>query len=331
MTASRTGLAVGVDLGGTKIQAAVIDVAVADPGGRVVASHRQDTDVEGGPAKAVDDIVHCIRACVADLSEIRTVGVGVAGQVDAAAGLVRSAPNLKWTDFPLGQRLEQALGVPVVVENDVRAITWGVWRHGAGRGIDDLIVLFVGTGVGGGIVSGGQLITGDRGLAGELGHMTVVAGGRRCTCGHNGCIEAYVGGWAIAERTSEAIQADPEAGRALLERVGQGEVTARLVSEASAAGDPLAIELLAETGRYLGDAMVGLVHVFNPRRIVLGGGVIDGNPSLVAAVESAVRTGAIPVYSERLEVHRSELGAEAGVIGSASLALQRLEEGKTEH
>ncbi len=324
MTALRTGLAVGVDLGGTKIQAAVVD-----SGGRVVASHRQATDVEGGPSKAVDDIVRCIRACVADLSEIRTVGVGVAGQVDAAAGVVRSAPNLKWTEFPLGERLEQALGVPVVVENDVRAITWGVWRHGAGRGIDDLIVMFVGTGIGGGIVSGGQLVTGDRGMAGELGHMTVVSGGRRCTCGHNGCIEAYVGGWAIAERAREAVQADPEAGRGLVERVGQGDVTARTVSEAAAAGDRLAIDLLAETGRYLGDAMVGLVHVFNPRRIVLGGGVIDGNPSLVTAVESAVRTGAIPVYSERLEVHRSELGAEAGVIGSASLALERLEEGRT--
>jgi len=324
MTALRTGLAVGVDLGGTKIQAAVVD-----SGGRVVASHRQDTDVEGGPSKAVDDIVRCIRACVADLSEIRTVGVGVAGQVDAAAGVVRSAPNLKWTDFPLGERLEQALGVPVVVENDVRAIMWGVWRHGAGLGIDDLIVMFVGTGVGGGIVSGGQLITGDRGMAGELGHMTVVSGGRRCTCGHNGCIEAYVGGWAIAERAREAIQADPEAGREVRERVGQGDFSARTVSEAAAAGDRLAIDLLAETGRYLGDAMVGLVHVFNPRRIVLGGGVIDGNPSLVTAVESAVRTGAIPVYSERLEVHRSELGAEAGVIGSASLALERLDKSRT--
>jgi glucokinase len=266
---------------------------------------------------------------VADLSEIRTVGVGVAGQVDAAAGVVRSAPNLKWTDFPLGEWLEQALGVPVVVENDVRAITWGVWRHGAGRGIDDLIVMFVGTGIGGGIVSGGRLVTGDRGMAGELGHMTVVSGGRRCTCGHNGCVEAYVGGWAIAERAREAIQADPEAGRGLVERVGQGDVTARTVSEAAAAGDPLAIDLLAETGRYLGDAMVGLVHVFNPRRIVLGGGVIDGNPSLVTAVESAVRTGAISVYSEWLQVHRSELGAEAGVIGSASLALERLKEDRT--
>jgi len=311
-----------VDLGGTKIQAAVVD-----PDGRVVATHRLETDVQGGPKKAVHDIVCCIHACAPDLSVIGAVGVGVAGQVDVATGMVRSAPNLKWTDFPLGDRLEQALEVPVVIENDVRAIAWGVWRHGAGRGIDDLVVLFVGTGVGGGIVSGGRLLTGDRGMAGELGHLTLVAGGRQCTCGNRGCLEAYAGGWAIAERAREAIEADPETGRGILERVGQGEITARLVSEAAVDGDPLARELLDETGRYLGAAAVGLAHALNPRRIVLGGGVIDGNPGMVDAVASMVRSQAIPVFSDRLDVRRSELGSEAGVIGSASLAMRRLEVG----
>lgn len=323
MTGSVAELTAGVDLGGTKIQAAVVD-----EDGRAVASHRLGTDVEGGPSKAVEDIVRCIRACVPDLSDIAAVGVGVAGQVDTTTGMVHSAPNLKWTDFPFGDRLEQALGVPVVVENDVRAITWGVWQHGEGRGIDDLIVLFVGTGVGGGIVTGGQLITGDRGVAGELGHMTVVAGGRLCSCGNRGCLEAYAGGWAIAERARDAIEVDPVAGRGLLELAGSGEVTGRDVSEAANAGDPLAVELLAETGRYLGAAVVGLVNVFNPRRIVLGGGVIEGIPSLVVAVESAIRTHAIPIAAERLELRRSKLGAQAGVIGSASLARLRLEEGE---
>lgn len=322
MTPSGTELTVGVDLGGTKIQAAVVD-----PDGRVVATHRLETDVEGGPTKAVDDIVRCIHACAPDLSGIGAVGVGVAGQVDAAAGTVRSAPNLKWTDFPLGDRLEQVLEVPVAIENDVRAIAWGVWRHGAGRGIDDLVVLFVGTGVGGGIVSGGRLLTGDGGMAGELGHLTLVAGGRQCTCGHQGCLEAYVGGWAIAERARDAIEEDLEAGRRMLERAGQGEITAAVVSAAAEAGDPLARELMDETGRYLGAAAVGLVHALNPRRIVLGGGVIDGNPGLVDAVASVVRAQAIPVFADRLDVRHSELGPEAGVIGSASLAMRRLDEG----
>ncbi len=310
-----------MDLGGTKIQAAVVD-----RDGRVVASHRTETDVDGGPSKAVADIVRCVHACAPDLSAIGALGVGVAGQVDAAEGIVRSAPNLGWRDFPLSDRLEQVLGLPVVVENDVRAITWGVWQHGAGRGIDDLVVLFVGTGVGGGIVSGGQLLTGDRGVAGELGHATLVADGRLCTCGRRGCIEAYTGGWAIAARAREAIEADPEAGRGLLDAAGKGDVTAVVVSQAAADGDRLAAEILEETGAYLGSAAVGLVHALNPRRIVLGGGVVDGNPFLVDAVASAVEADAIPIFADRLDVKRSELGPQAGVIGSASLAMRRLEE-----
>ena len=322
LTASRANLTVGVDLGGTKIQAAVVD---AD--GRVVADQRTPTDVAGGPTKAVEDIARCVHACGSDLADIGAVGVGVAGQVDTLTGTVRSAPNLQWTDFPLGERLEQALGVPVVIENDVRAITWGVWRHGAGRGIDDLLVIFVGTGVGGGIVSGGRLLTGDRGVAGEIGHVTLVAGGRPCTCGHLGCIEAYTGGWAIAARAREAIEADPGAGQAMLDAAGKGEVTAVVVSQAAADGDPLASRLMDETGRYLGAAAVGLVHALNPRRIVLGGGVIDGNPGLVQVVSEVVHADAIPIFAEQLDVVKSEVGSRAGVIGAASLARQRLEEG----
>lgn len=311
-----------MDLGGTKIQAAVVDRA-----GRVIATHRTETDVEGGPSKAAADIVNCVHACAPDLSGIGAVGVGVAGQVDAATGTVRSAPNLGWHDFPLADRLESVLGIPVVVENDVRAITWGVWRHGAGRDIDDLIVMFVGTGVGGGIVSGGQLLTGDRGVAGELGHATLVADGRLCTCGRRGCVEAYTGGWAIAARAREAIEADPEAGQAMLDAAGKGEVTAVVVSQAAADGDRFAAELLEETGRYLGAAAVGLVHALNPRRIVLGGGVVDGNPFLVEVVAAAVKADAIPIFADRLEVRQSDLGPQAGVIGSASLARRRLTEG----
>lgn len=321
MADSGGGLAVGVDLGGTRIRTAVVD-----PDGRVVQSHGDATDVEGGAAKVAEDVVRSVRQCVPDLKQVRALGVGVAGQVDTRTGIVRSAPNLRWKDFPLGTWLEDALEVPVAIENDVRAITWGEWLHGAGRGIDDLVVLFVGTGVGGGIVSDGRVVTGDRGMAGEIGHLTLVSGGRPCTCGHRGCLEAYAGGWAIARRAAEAAEADAEAGRALNEAAAGDELTARHVSEMAATGDPLARRILDETGRYLGAAVVGLVHVLNPRRVVLGGGVIDGNPGLVDAVETVVRNGAIRVYTEKLTIRRSKLGAEAGVIGSASLALRRLEE-----
>ncbi|MCL7972008.1 MAG: ROK family protein [marine benthic group bacterium] len=321
MTPTGAEWTVGVDLGGTKIHAALVDAR-----GRVAASHRTGTDIEGGPSKAVADIVRCVHACAPDLAEVGAVGVGVAGQVDTKKGIVRSAPNLGWSDFPLGERLEQVLGVPVAVENDVRAISWGVWRHGAGRDVDDLLVLFVGTGVGGGIVSGGLPITGDRGVAGEIGHSTLVQGGRLCTCGRRGCLEAYAGGWAIAARAREAVAEDPEAGQAILDAAGKGEVTAVVVSQAAADGDPLAARLLDETARCLGSGLAGLVHVLNPRRIVLGGGVIDGNPHLVDIVESVVREQTIPIFSDRLEFRGSELGPQAGVIGAASLARRRLQE-----
>lgn len=319
MASSVRKLTVGVDLGGTKIQAAVVDAA-----GRVVSTHRTATDVDGGPSKAVADIVRSVHACTPEMQKVAAVGVGVAGQIDRTAGVVRSAPNLGWNNFPLGERLEAVLGIPVVVENDVRAITWGVWQHGAGKGIDDLLVVFVGTGVGGGIVSGGQLLTGDRGVAGEIGHSMFMAGGRLCTCGHRGCLEAYVGGWAIAARAREAVKADPEAGRVILELAGGDPLTGVVVSQAAGAGDPLASRLMEETGRYLGAGIVGLVHALNPRRVVLGGGVIDGNPKLVEIAASVVAESAIPIFSDRLDVVLSDLGAQSGVVGSASLARRRL-------
>jgi glucokinase len=320
MTRTPPRLAIGVDLGGTKIHAAVVDSE-----GTVLGSHRLGTDVEGGPSKVVEDIAYAVRTGLgANLSEIEAVGVGVAGQIEAESGVVRSSPNLKWTEFPFGERLQQALGVPVMVENDVRVATWGEWRHGAGRGTDDLLVLYVGTGVGGGIVSGGRLLTGDRGMAGEVGHMTVVAGGRQCTCPNRGCLEAYVGGWAIAERAVGAVLANHEAGRGLLDRARGEELTARLVSETAAAGDDLAVQLMDETGRYLGAGIVGLLHIFNPARVVFGGGVIEGSPGLVDTADSVVRASAIPAYADGLEIRRSELEGNAAVIGSASLALSRV-------
>ena len=314
------GSAIGVDLGGTKIHAAVVG-----PDGTVISEHRLPTDVGGGPMKVVGDIVRAVRDELdADLSVIDAVGVGLAGQIDPETGVVRSSPNLKWTDFPFGERLQQALGVPVVVENDVTTAAWGEWRHGAGRGIDDLLVLYAGTGVGGGIVSDGRLLAGDRGMAGEVGHMTIVAGGRQCSCPNRGCLEAYVGGWAIAERAVEAVVANPEAGRGLLDMARGAELTARLVAEAADAGDDLALELMYDTGQYLGAGLTGLIHIFNPARVILGGGVIEGSPGLVLAAESVVRANAIPAYTDGLEVRRSELGGNAGVIGSASIALERV-------
>ncbi len=194
-------LNVGVDLGGTKVEAALVDAE-----GHVVTSRRHPTDSKTkGPQRVIADIVACVGECLGEgVRNAGALGVGVAGQIDAATGTVRFAPNLGWRDVPLRAELERTLRLPVVVVNDVRAATFGEWAHGAGKGVNDLVCLFIGTGIGGGVVSGGQLLEGCCNMAGELGHMTIVAGGRPCHCPNRGCLEAYVGGWSIAERAQDA-------------------------------------------------------------------------------------------------------------------------------
>jgi glucokinase len=187
------------------------------------------------------------------------------------------------------------------------------------------VVVFVGTGLGGGIVSGGRMLTGCTNMAGELGHVTIVANGRPCRCRNRGCFEAYVGGWAIAERAREAIAADPDAGAVLVERAGGiDRVTAEIVQEAHDAGDPLASRLVDETAEYLGAGLVGVVNGFNPCTLVLGGGVIQNAPLYVDRAREIVSERALTAGVRRLKVVPAALGGEAGVIGAAAFARDRL-------
>lgn len=316
-----TDLVLGIDLGGTKVELALVDLD-----GRLSATHRRVTDSDGGPAPVIADIAAAAREVLARAEQpVRAVGVGVAGQVDGPAGVVRSAPNLRgWRDVHLVEALEGALGLPVAITNDVNATTLAEHAIGAGRGIDDLVVVFVGTGVGGGVVANGRLVEGAGGHAGELGHMTIVVDGRPCSCRNRGCFEAYCGGWAIAERAREAVDGAPEAGRLLLELAGgRNAISAATVDRAAAQGDPLARRLVDETGHFLGAGLIGIVHALNPRRVILGGGVIAGMPHLIATAAAHVRERAMEVFLEGLEIVPAGLGVEAGVVGAALLARQR--------
>ncbi len=317
MDANTGPVTLGVDLGGTKVELALV---AAD--GHVLASHRRPTRPEQGPDVVVADIVTCASDCLSEAGRMADgLGVGVAGQVDKATGAVRFAPNLGWRNVDLRARLEHKLGVPVVVSNDVRAATWGEWQHGVGRGVDDLVCLFVGTGVGGGIVSGGRLLEGCSNTAGELGHTTIVVGGRDCHCPNRGCLEAYVGGWAIAQRAREAVHADPRSGEPLVVLAGGVEnISAATVAEAYANGDPLAERLVDETARYLAAGVVGIVNALNPCLLVLGGGVVQGLPVLLSMLQGAVRANALTAAVEVLRIVLSALGDKAGVVGAAGLA-----------
>ncbi len=314
-------MTIGVDLGGTKVETALVDAA-----GRILVSRRQPTNPERGPDAVVASIVADIKTCQVEAGKTAEgIGVGVAGQLDRT-GTLRFSPNLGWRNVSLKRKLEDALDIPVVINNDVRAATWGEWRHGAGQGVDDMVCLFVGTGIGGGVVSGGQLLSGCSNTAGELGHMTIVAGGRRCHCPNRGCLEAYAGGWAIAERAQEAVNANPQAAQRLVALAGDiQQISAATVTQACSEGDSLACCLVEETAQYLAAGVVGIINTFNPCLLVLGGGVIQGRPEYVSEVERIVRENALPTAVADLRIVRAALGDKAGVIGAAALVRDRME------
>jgi glucokinase len=312
--------AIGVDLGGTKVEVAQVDAQ-----GRVRRRLRRPTDVKDGLAAVEAEIVAAVRELHGSVGHPPAgVGVGVAGQIEPDSGVVQYAPNLGWHEVPFQADLSRTLGLPVVVLNDVRAAAWGEWLHGAGQGYDDLVCLFVGTGIGGGVVSGGQMLAGCSNTAGELGHMTVDLHGPVCHCGNTGCLEALASGWAIARRAREAIAADPSAGAFLLGMAGgQPEaVTAKLVAQAAYQNDPLARQLVDEVAQALVAGTVGLVNAFNPCRFILGGGVIEGLPELVQRVDQGVRRLALAAASSPLQVVPAQLHNDAGVVGAAALAIR---------
>jgi glucokinase len=310
----------GVDLGGTKVEVAHVDAS-----GHLVERLRRPTDVKDGVAAVEEEIVTAARELEERAgSSPGAVGVGVAGQIEQESGIVRFAPNLDWHDVPLQSDLSRALRLPVVVANDVRAATWGEWLHGAGQGCDDLVCLFVGTGIGGGVVSGGRMLSGCSNTAGELGHMPIDLHGPSCHCGNRGCLEAHAGGWAIARRAQEAVVMEPGAGATLLQMAhGRPEdLTAEIVAQAAHHGDPLAQKLVDEVAGALIAGAIGLVNAFNPCRLILGGGVMEGLPELLDRIDQGVRQRALAAARDPLQVLPALLHNDAGVVGAAALALR---------
>jgi glucokinase len=317
---------VGVDLGGTKIELGVVDAA-----GRMHHHLRLETRVEEGPQVIENQILVSIQSLQKQIGvPILGVGVGAAGQIHAQTGEVIFAPNLKWHHVPLQFNLEQALKIPVRIINDVRAITWGEWQYGAGKGYDDLLCVFVGTGIGGGIVSGGRLLIGCSNTFGEIGHMTIDFKGPICTCGKRGCLEAFAGGWGIAARAQEAIEADGrgDASQLLLKKVN-GELnamTARTVVQAYHEGDEMAKRIIEQAKQALIAGIASLVNAFNPCRLILGGGVIEGLPEFVQAINEEVRRIALKAATQSLTIVPARLGKEVGIIGSAAAIFSLLKQ-----
>jgi glucokinase len=319
-------LFLGVDSGGTKVEAALVDAQ-----GKVLASSRRPGGVQTTPAELVADLT----VWAAKLpqgpygSRIAALGLGVAGQVDQATGTVRRSPNLpEWLNVPIREMLERAIQVPTFVINDVQAATLGEWKLQPGVGASDMVCLFVGTGIGGGVVSSGRLQFGDSGSAGELGHTVLDYRGSPCHCGNTGCLEAHAGGWAIALRAQQAVVAAPGAGSAIMTLAGNvlEAISAETVATAAHRGDPMAQRLVEEVGEALGAGVASIVNAFNPHLVILGGGVIEGLPELIDMARHSVRQRSLPSARDSVEITKARLGNHAIVIGAALWAQEHLEE-----
>lgn len=312
----REGEAIGLDIGGTKINA----FRVARDGSILARSNAPTPaeDEEATLAKMIE------LAEDARTPDVVAVGVGAAGMVDSSRGVLRFAPNLAWRDLPIAARMRDALELPVLVENDASMAAFAEYRFGAGRGYRHLLLVTVGTGIGGGIVADGSLFRGAHGFASEIGHIIVEPGGPRCGCGNRGCWEQVAAGRAIGRMGRQAAK-EPDS--ALLRLAGDDpeKVTGRLVTEAAMQGDEVARGILAEAGRRLGEGIAGLVNVLDPQIVVVGGGVsVAGDLLLDPARASFLEAVEGPAYRPAVPIVPAELGNDAGAVGAAALALEEL-------
>jgi glucokinase len=308
-------LAVGIDVGGTKIAAARITIE-----GAVEA-----TTVTPTPARDQHQALPAIEAAASAVidDDVVAIGVGMAGLVDVRSGLLLSAPNLVWRNLSVSEGLGMKFGLPVTVDNDATAAAWAESRLGASRGYEDSLFVGVGTGIGGGIVAGGALLRGAHGLAGEIGHIIVEPGGPLCGCGNRGCWEQVAGGSAIARAGRRAVTDEPGSTIARLAGGDPRRATGELVTEAARDGDAAALVIVTTVARRIGEGIAGLVNVLDPEIVVVGGGVGESEDLLMGPLRDAY-LASVEGDDVRPEVAivPAQLGNDAGAIGAALLALE---------
>jgi glucokinase len=309
-------LAIGVDIGGTKVAAGVVG-----PDGRIVERLRRPTPA-ASPALTEQAIVEVVTE-LRDRHEVSAVGIGAAGFVDATGSTVMFAPNLAWRDEPVKDRVQERLGCRVHVENDANAAVWAEARFGAARDHEHVLLVAVGTGIGAGLVLGGQLYRGRWGAAGEPGHYRVVPDGRLCGCGNRGCWEQYVSGSALAAEAREFARRSPGAAARLLQLAGgsAGHIDGPAVTRAALEGDAAAMRCFEIIGRWLGTGLADLAAILDPGCFVIGGGVSEAGELLLAPARAAFAGGLTgAAYRPLAEIRLARLGPDAGVIGAADLA-----------
>jgi glucokinase len=308
---------IGIDVGGTKVLGGVVDAS-----GNILLEARRETPHEGGIAltSAIADVARELM----DAYSVESIGISAAGFVSSDRKTMLAAPNIAgWNGVDLDAELTALIGLPVVIENDANAAAWGEAAFGAGRGHDHLLIVTVGTGIGGGMVVNGNLYRGGYGTAAEIGHMRVVPEGHLCGCGARGCFEQYASGSALMRHAREAISATPELARNLLS-LGDGTVyglTGKHVTEAAHAGDAVALAAFNTTAHYLGAGIAALSVILDPTRIVIGGGVVDAGEILLEPTrQSLIRHMPFAGKHPYPDIVPAQLGNKAGLVGVANLA-----------
>jgi glucokinase len=314
-------LAIGIDIGGTKVAGGLVDVD-----GKITHRARRDTPHRSKSPSVVEDTIVEV---VAELMEIvgsgtvAAVGIGAAGFVAADRATVVFAPHLSWRHEPLQGALQKRIALPIFVDNDANAAAWAEWKFGAAQGETHLMMITLGTGIGGGILINGEVQRGRFGIAGEFGHMQVVPGGHRCECGNRGCWEQYASGNALVREARSLFSANSPIASDLFDRAEgiPGNLTGPLITQAARDGDPTARELLVEIGNWLGLGIANLAAAFDPGTFVIGGGLsAAGDLLLASARETFKRQLTGRGYRPEARIVAAELVNDAGLIGAADLA-----------
>lgn len=311
------GLTIGVDIGGTKIAAGVVDEE-----GTILATCKVPTPptAEG----VIDAIADAVRT-VSEGFDVEAVGIGAAGYVDEKRATVLFAPNINWRHEALKDKVEQRVGLPVVVENDANAAAWGEYRFGAGQGHDDVICITLGTGLGGGVIIGNKLRRGRFGVAAEFGHIRVVPDGLLCGCGSQGCWEQYASGRALVRYARQRAQATPGNAEILL-GLGDGTpegIEGKHISLAARQGDPVAVDSFRELARWVGSGLADLASLFDPSAFIVGGGLSDEGDLVLDPIRKSFRRWLVGgQWRPHAQVLAARLGGKAGLVGAADLARQ---------
>lgn len=308
---------IGIDLGGTNLRCGIVNDHC-----EILAHTEAPTPVAEGPAAVIDRMAEQVQTVLADAKlqpgDITCIGLGAPGPLDGRRGVVIEAPNLGWRDVHVTEMLQERTGIQTILENDANAAGFGEFRAGAGRGCQNMIMMTLGTGVGGAVIINGQLLHGPDWTAGEIGHVCIEVDGRLCGCGSRGCIEAYASASSTARRFVEAL----EAGEAsVLAGRDRAAITCADVFDAGRGGDPLAHRICMETARLLGLMAGNMANLLNTERCVFSGGMIRAGAYLFDAIRAACDAHAFDTPAARLEILPAELGDHAGLIGAAHSAL----------